>query len=442
MRSVYRRMVLWAVVAVCSPAGAQIAVSDFANDADGWVTVANKHAPVIHETGMISQFDIHYGLMAFKAPSKYKGNISAAYQGTFSFEMMTSAPIYAPSTPKVRISGDTPMGSLTIKIPLQTPAQPGVFYAYSLPLDESVPWRLVGHKRNATAEEIQAILADVTDIRIVGDTLSATDEMFALRNVRLDPKPVEPTGGLKVFIMAGQSNMAGCDDVRNVDPMWSSALDQVQMYWGNDLNPGFTALQTGTSGASCSSDAPAFYYGPELSFGSDMSMLYPDEQIIIIKFAVGGTDMFSQWTTPWRLYPDGGPLWNELQVQVSSALNELTAMGYEYDIKGFLWMQGESDADKRYRARYYERNLSRFIASMRLFTGLPNMPFILGRIHDAGQPHAQMVRDAQVNVAMNLPNVYWIDTDDLGMLPDGIHYDEPSMIELGHRFADIVQALP
>jgi len=423
---------------------AQIAVSDFATGTDGWVTVANGNAPVLWQTGVISQRDQHSGIMAFKAPSKYLGNLTPAYGGTFSFEMSTSAIKYAPSDPKVRISGETPYGTLTFKIALSRPAAPNTYYSYSIKLDETDNWNFVGEGRAPTAQEFQDVFARLTDIRIIGDTSAEETELFSIRNVRLDPpeQPEPDPGSLKVYILAGQSNMAGCDDVRNVDPMWQSQLDDVMLYWGNDAAPGFKSLQTGTSGASCSDVAPQFYFGPELSFGSDLMLSDPASKVVIIKFAVGGTDMFEYWTTPNREFPDGGVLWNELQNQMASAFTRLDSMGLTYHVEGFLWMQGESDADKKYRAKAYAGKLTSFIASMRSFVGDPEMPFILGRIRDAGQPHADMVRAAQVSVAGNIPNVYWFDTDDLPWLADGIHYNEASMIELGHRFADIVLSLP
>ncbi len=423
---------------------AQIAVSDFGAGDDGWVTVANRNAPVLWQTGVISQRDEHTGIMAFKAPSKYLGNLTPAYGGTFSFEMSTSALKYAPSDPKVRISGETPGGTYTFKVTLSRPTAPDVFHSYSIRLDETESWNFVGEGRSPTSQEFQDVLARLTDIRIIGDTSAQDDELFSIRNVRLDPpdRPEPEPGALKVYIMAGQSNMAGCDDVRNVDPMWQSELADVMLYWGNSSTPGFQALKSGTSGASCSDSAPQYYFGPELSFGSDMMVMNPESRVVIIKFAVGGTDMFEYWTTPNREFPSGGILWNALQDRIADALTRLNAMGLDYHVEGFLWMQGESDADKRYRAKAYAGKLTSFIASMRYFLGDPEMPFILGRIRDAGQPHADMVRDAQVSVAGNIPNVYWFNTDDLGLLPDGIHYSEEGMIELGHRFADIVLSLP
>lgn len=182
-----------------------------------------------------------------------------------------------------------------------------------------------------------------------------------------------------------------------------------------------------------------FYFGPELAFGRELAALYPDDQCLLIKFAVGGTDLFALWTTPTGPngeFPDGGPLWIQLKQHIDDARADLAAMGYEHQIDGFLWMQGESDADKQYRANAYNSKLTNFIASMREHTGRADMPFVLGRIRNAGQPHAQKVRDAQVAVADADPNTCWFDTDDLPWLQDGIHYDEPSMLILGQRFAD------
>lgn len=431
-------------LSVVGSARAQIAVSDFATGTDGWATVANSTAPVLWQTGQISQVDIHTGTMGFKAPSKFRGNVLAAYSGTLSFEMSTSAADFGPSVPKVRLSGNTSTGVITLNHSLPVPEQADTFIAHTLTLDESAPWVVVGQGRAPTSQEFQDVLSTLSDLRIIGETTSVVGETFGLRNVRLDPPPQEPPSedSLRVYILAGQSNMAGCDDARNVDPMWQDELPQVMMYWGNAAAPGFMPLGPGTSGASCSNPAPAFYFGPELAFGSDVAISFPDENIVIIKFAVGGTSLYDYWTTPSREYPSGGILWNQLKGHIDDALAELDAMDVEYHVEAFLWMQGESDADKRYRAKAYGSKLSSFIASMRQHVGDPELPFILGRIRDAGQPHADMVRAAQVSVATNIPNVYWFDTDDLPWLPDGIHYDEPSMIELGHRFADIVLSLP
>ena len=372
--------------------------------------------------------------MAFAAPAAFTTGVSAAYRGRLSFEIMTSVQRFAPSRPGVRLSGLTSGGPLVLEIRLAPPMRANVFLTYEVHLNENQPWEVVGQSRPPSAQEFREVMAGLTDLRILVDADEDDDEseMSALDSVRLDPAIV------RVHILAGQSNMAGCNDVRNVDPAWSMPRHEVMLYWGNAPAPAFGPLEPGTSATSCSNPDPEFYFGPELAFGDELSALYPNDQLAFIKFAVGGTDLFSQWTTPTGPngeFPNGGPLWIALKQHIDDARADLVALGYVHQIDGFIWMQGESDADKRFRANAYQSKLTNFIASMRSHTGRPDMPFVLGRIRNAGQPHAQTVRDAQVAVASADPNTCWFDTDDLPWLPDGIHYDDPSMLVLGQRFA-------
>ena len=410
---------------------AQLAQSDFDLGVEGWTTAGNGGAPVQLYGDFIVQQDSDPGEMAFVAPAAFVTDVGAAYRGTLSFDLMSSQQAFAPSRPKVQLVGTTTGGPLTLELALASPLRANNFHKYKVKLVETQGWEVVGEARAPTSLEFREVMQGLTALRIVGDTQSVSDELFAIDSVRLDPARV------RVYILAGQSNMSGCDDVRNIDPTWQATLHEPMVYWDMQTpNPGFVPLTPGTSTASCSLVAPEFFFGPELSFGRELVEMYPDEQVLLIKFAVGGTDLYSQWTTPTGEFPMGGPLWIQLKLTIDNALNDLLAQGYEYQIDGFLWMQGESDADKQFRANAYQTKLTNFIASMRTHTGRADMPFVLGRIRNAGQPHAQKVRDAQVAVATADPNTCWFDTDDLPWLPDGIHYDEPSMITLGQRFAD------
>lgn len=413
---------------------AQLAESDFSLGDEGWTSGGNGGAPIQHFGSYIAQQDIDGQGMAFVAPASYLTSVGAGYRGQLSFELLTSQMRFAPSRPRVELTGLTSGGMLTLRFELPPPFRADVFVKHTVKLVESQPWEVVGQSRVPTSLEFREIMGALTDLRIVCDNEQVQDELAALDNVRLDPARV------RVFILAGQSNMSGCNDVRTLDPVWQETLHEVMLYWDlQDPNPGFLPLTTGSSTAPCSNPAPAFYFGPELAFGRELASLYPDEQCLLIKYAVGGTDLFSQWTTPTGPngeFPNGGPLWNQLKLTIDNALAGLLAAGYEYNVEAFLWMQGESDADKQFRANAYASKLTNFIASMRSHTAKPNLPFILARIRDAGQPHAATVRAAQVNVANAQPWTCWFDTDDLPFLPDGIHYDDPSMIVLGQRFAD------
>ena len=415
------------------PVSAQLAQSDFDGGTDGWTTDGNGGVPLQHLGNYIAQEDADAGEMAFVAPIDYLGDVSAAYRGQLSFELFSSKEFFAPSNPRVEITGDTTSGSMTLSLRLAPMYRAFAFSPYTVKFSENQPWKVVGEDRAPTAQEFRELLASLTDLRIVADYGSDPSDLIALDAVRLDPAKV------RVYILAGQSNMCGCGDGRNIDPALLGPKPEVMLYWGNAPEPGFMPLTTGTSGTSCSDVAPESFFGPELMVGNELADLYPDEQCVLIKFAVGGTDLFSQWTTPTSPtgeFPDGGVLWIQLKQHIDDALAELDARGYEYQIDGFIWMQGESDADKAFRANAYATKLTNFIASMRTHTGRADLPFILARIRNAGQPHAETVRTAQVTVANADPNTCWFDTDDLTLLSDALHYDDLSMLELGHRFMD------
>lgn len=412
-------------------AQAQLAQSDFSIDAEGWTTADNGGVAPVLIAGSITQQDTGPGQMAFVAPPAFLGDKGSAYRGTLSFEISTSKFPFAPSNPSVQVTGTTSQGPLSLELTLAPPLPAHAFNDYTINFSESKPWNVVGQARSPSALEFKEVLSSLTELRITCDSDADAGDYYWLDNVTMNAATV------RVFILAGQSNMSGCDDVRNVDPIWQVPIERHMFYWDDqDPNPGFLALTTGSSTASCASSAPEFFFGPELGFGAEIAELYPHDRIAIIKYAVGGTNLYSQWTTPDNEFPDGGPMWNELLDTLTAAFGELGTLNHNYTIEAFLWMQGESDGDRRFRARDYDEKLTDFIAEIRAFLGEPEMPFILGRVRDAGQPYIEDVRIAQVTVADADPWACWFDTDDLNFLPDGIHYDEPGMLTLGQRFAE------
>lgn len=428
LRSFYLTSVM---LGLSCPSHGQLAESTFDLGDEGWTTSGNAGAQVDHLNSLISQHDRTSEDMGFAAPPAFLGDKSAAYRGKLSFQLGSTEFPYQPSNPSVEISGLTTSGPMTLSYTLSPPWVQYAMNDYEVTLSESKPWKVVGEDRSPTSSEFQELLGNLTDLRIISDVSSTNEDIYRLDSVRLDASVV------RVFILAGQSNMSGCDDVRNVDPIWQVPLDRHMFYWDDqDPNPGFMALQTGSSTASCANVAPEFYFGPELAFGERVAELYPHDQIAIIKYAVGGTTLYVDWTTPDNEFPEGGPMWNQLLDTITASLGELTSQGHEYTIEGFLWMQGESDGDRRYQARAYDDKLIDFISEIRLFLGEPEMPFVLGRVRNAGQPYIEDVRLAQVTVADADPFACWFDTDDIAFLPDGIHYDEEGMLTLGQRFAD------
>ena len=115
----------------------------------------------------------------------------------------------------------------------------------------------------------------------------------------------------------------------------------------------------------------------------------------------------------------------------------LAAVEGGYDVKAIMWHQGESD---RNAASSYYVNFKTMIEYMRQaiyeITGDEadkTLPFIFGTIcHSSTQYNAQ-VEKAQLQVAADVPNVYYIDMSDVTLRSDNLHFDGPSTEYLGKQ---------
>ena len=58
-------------------------------------------------------------------------------------------------------------------------------------------------------------------------------------------------------------------------------------FW-NNASGGWVNLQGGFG-------ANSTYFGPEVSFGSQLHALFPTDSIYLVKYAVGGTDLAVDW---------------------------------------------------------------------------------------------------------------------------------------------------
>ena len=280
--------------------------------------------------------------------------------------------------------------------------------------------------------------------------------------------PAQAGDTIKIFLMAGQSNMAGQADADDLTGalagykppqpdvnIWRSYQDENDTvgstngwiplapelgnfyYLRNDPDPRLRGFE------------PSF--GPEVSFGKAMAAALPDEDIYIIKHAWGATSLAGGWD-PVAGINSGvmtgnnstlGLQYNLFTNTVSLALANLDNAGLDYEIAGMLWLQGESDAIQARADDAYEANLTAFIAKMRENYG-DDLPFIIGRINPQWGGADSGTRAAQQSVAEATDGVYWFDTDTVSRTPGNVHYDTQGQIELGEAFANtyLIQAVP
>jgi hypothetical protein len=225
---------------------------------------------------------------------------------------------------------------------------------------------------------------------------------------------------VKVYLLAGQSNMVGFGENNALPTELKQPQTDVQIFHGGGwgyLRPGL-----GKDGNS---------FGPEITFGRDMADALPHDRIALIKVAWGGTNLMQQWRPPLA-GGQVGPLYTDFMNIVTGAL---ASLGSDYEIAGMAWMQGESDSNPLEWAEAYEQNLTFFIQSIRLDLNVPNMPFVIGQITDSSTwIYGAIVMQAQYNVSETVPNTAMVYTSDLPH--DGVHYYTAGVMTLGSRFAE------
>jgi alpha-galactosidase len=237
---------------------------------------------------------------------------------------------------------------------------------------------------------------------------------------------------VKVFVLAGQSNMQGHAHVRTFDTMgldpktapilkemrnadgtprvcgrvWISSIRSADEEQVGRLTAGFGAKQNGPK------------IGPEFTFGIYMEK-FLDEPIVLIKTAWGGKSLNTDFRPP-----GAGPYeFNEAQLagfrkqgkdlaqmqaekakatgqsyrlmieHVKKVLADLKRVypGYDpqqgYELAGFVWFQGWNDMvdgstypnrDKPGGYELYSTLLAQFIRDVRKDLAAPNLPFVIG----------------------------------------------------------------
>ena len=246
--------------------------------------------------------------------------------------------------------------------------------------------------------------------------------------------PRESWGGpIRVFIMAGQSNMAG--GAPDPAPSNLSPQNNVLYQYRLQASAGRKESTTWESLRSLAGLGVGSSYGPELTFAKSMSQRV-SEPIAIIKVAANGTNLYSHWD-PTRTDVDALYPW--MIEKVESALNQLASLNYQPIVDSFVWVQGEGDAAFLSTATGYQNNLSQFAASVRNDLGISNLKFVINELHaNVDRANASQLRQSQRNLAAADPNFRIVNADDLTLLSDNVHFTSAMHMELGRRLADVL----
>jgi hypothetical protein len=178
---------------------------------------------------------------------------------------------------------------------------------------------------------------------------------------------------------------------------------------------------------------------PAISFTPTVTQAFADDQVIVVKDASGGQPI-RRWYKKWKPASGAAPkadgaLYDRLMAKVKAALGNKRP-----DTVTFVWMQGERDAREKH-GEVYAESLRGLLGQLRDDLGRQDILFVIGRLSDFSNgntryAHWDLVRQAQVEVAEADPRGAWVDTDDLNGPNNGLHYTRDGYKELGKRFAE------
>ena len=268
----------------------------------------------------------------------------------------------------------------------------------------------------------------------------------------------DDTKPIKVFILAGQSNMEGKAKMTLVDfqakqPSTAAIYkhlrkddawierDDVMIKFLDRKGP----LTVGYGSPKC--------IGPELEFGQVVGDKF-DEPVLLIKAAWGGRSVYRDFRSPSAGFPPDkvlekmledarkkkpettlddikkpfGAAYRDMLAEVNGTLADIgkhfpKLAGRKHELAGFIWLQGWNDMINADATAEYTVNLTHFIRDVRRDLKSERLPFVIGQMGvDGLTPSAgvKKFKDAQAavmneasfkgNVALVKTDAFW-DTD-------------------------------
>lgn len=265
---------------------------------------------------------------------------------------------------------------------------------------------------------MKPLLLFITFIHLVSCERSAEDRTINF------PKSIEVVNetpnkeNVWVFILAGQSNMAGRAFVEPEDTIFHTRVLSInkneQLVYAKEplhfYEPSVTGLGCG------------------LSFAKNLIKDIPDSiTVLLIPTAVGGSSL-----THWL----GDSTHNEVKIltNFNSKIDIAKSLG---NIKGILWHQGESDATPM-DVSNYDVKLSSLFELFRTKIGNRNLPILIGELGSYSSEHVtwNLINKKIKVVEQKDSHIYIISTLDLKDNGDGVHFNSASQRKMGERMAN------
>ncbi len=250
---------------------------------------------------------------------------------------------------------------------------------------------------------------------------------------------------VRVFLLMGQSNMAGYGCVAKSDP------------WGPDDKkpvPGVYVLDGQSTPSDPKPVTPVAWrpgahrlhlnqgtaqFGLGMDFAKTYLASHPDMTVALIPCAWGGAGIGSL---------------NKGTAGYGNAVMRARLAAKVGVISGVLWHQGESDTVNAKLSAAYAGKLDRLVADLRADLGAPALPFVAGDLADfygTGPDHAKnaahvagikVVRKTLAELPTRVPGTAFVPSEGLKSIDKHmVHLDRASLITFGQRYAEALTAL-
>ncbi|MEE3373319.1 MAG: sialate O-acetylesterase [Planctomycetota bacterium] len=271
---------------------------------------------------------------------------------------------------------------------------------------------MLNHARIIRRDLLTRITLSCSGLLICAAKATAADETPQIT--------IPPKQHFHLFLMVGQSNMAGRGRVTEAD---RQPLPKVLVY---SKNQRWIAAR-----------APLHFDKPNVvgvgigrAFAEALRQANPKCTVGLIPCAVGGSPI-SAWQ-PGGFHPSTKTHpWDDMLRRARAALPAGT-------LKGILWHQGESDCQPALAARYQDR-LQALIQRFRHELQAPTVPFLAGQMGqfperpwDAAKKRVDAAHRA---LPGNVAHTAFVSSHGLTHKGDEVHFDAKSYRQLGRRYA-------
>jgi hypothetical protein len=224
----------------------------------------------------------------------------------------------------------------------------------------------------------------------------------------------EPPTDMKIFLLIGQSNMAGRGKVEpmdqvphprvfvlNKDREWVPAVDPLHFDKPERIGTGLGK-----------------------TFGEAIAEAHPGAKIGLVPAAFGGSAL-DEWAP-------GQPHYVAAVERAKVALRR-------GKLAGILWHQGEADSAPD-KAATYTLRFERLIAVLRAEFEAPDVPVVVG---ETGRFRAEgaTINAVIAGLPARVPHCAFVSAEGLGDQGDKVHFDSAAFRELGRRYAKAWRAL-